>query len=113
MDYFKKLPGFKRSPAGLEYRILKHIHYITLIGTLLPLVFLGLIYLLAGLESHDFKLLFIFVVSLILLHWTLVMTLWIGCWIVRVMKGPAYVADAYERPDVNDPDEPIDGLSRR
>jgi hypothetical protein len=33
------------------------------------------------------------------LHWTLVLTLALGCFIVRVMKGPAYVADAYAMPD--------------
>jgi hypothetical protein len=30
-----------------------------------------------------------------MLHWTLVLTLAIGCVIVMLMKGPAYVADAY------------------
>jgi len=28
-----------------------------------------------------------------------VLTLALGCFIVRVMKGPAYVADAYPLPD--------------
>lgn len=43
-------------------------------------------------------------IGVVVLHWTLVLTLAIGCFIVRVMKGPAYVADAYplpERPDVS------------
>ena len=34
-------------------------------------------------------------VGLVVLHWTLVLTLSIGCVIVMLMKGPAYVADAY------------------
>lgn len=37
------------------------------------------------------------------LLWTLVLTLAIGCAIVMLMKGPAYVADAYE---MNDSDKP-------
>jgi hypothetical protein len=37
------------------------------------------------------------------LLWTLVLTLAIGCAIVMLMKGPAYVADAY---DMNDSDQP-------
>ncbi len=39
--------------------------------------------------------------GLVMLHWTLVLTLAIGCVIVMLMKGPAYVADAYpmEEPD--------------
>jgi hypothetical protein len=34
-------------------------------------------------------------VGLLILHLTLVLTLAIGCVIVMVMKGPAYVADPY------------------
>jgi hypothetical protein len=34
-------------------------------------------------------------VGLVILHWSLVLTLSIGCAIVILMKGPAYVADAY------------------
>ncbi len=34
-------------------------------------------------------------VGIVVLHWTLVLTLAIGCVIVMLMKGPAYVADAY------------------
>ena len=43
-------------------------------------------------------------IGVVVLHWTLVLTLALGCFIVRVMKGPAYVADAYplpQRPDDN------------
>ena len=36
--------------------------------------------------------------GIVVLHWTLVLTLALGCFIVRVMKGPAYVADAYPPP---------------
>jgi hypothetical protein len=32
---------------------------------------------------------------LVILHWTVVLTVGIGAFIVMVMKGPAYVADAY------------------
>jgi hypothetical protein len=39
----------------------------------------------------------------VVLHWTLVLTLAIGCAIVMLMKGPAYVADPYE---LNDSDSP-------
>jgi hypothetical protein len=36
--------------------------------------------------------------GVVVLHWTLVLTVGLGCFIVRVMKGPAYVADAYPLP---------------
>ena len=35
----------------------------------------------------------------VVLHWTLVLTVALACVIVRVMKGPAYVVDAYPLPD--------------
>ena len=37
-------------------------------------------------------------IGLLLLHWTLLFTLAIGCVIVMLMKGPAYVADPYPPP---------------
>ena len=37
-------------------------------------------------------------VGLAVLLWTLVLTLAIGCAVVIVMKGPAFVADAYPPP---------------
>ena len=35
-------------------------------------------------------------IGLVLFIWSLVLTLAIGCVIVWLMKGPAYVADGYE-----------------
>lgn len=46
----------------------------------------------------------IYVFATILLYGTLVLTLTIGCFIVMVVKGPAYVADAYPLPDAEFPD---------
>lgn len=40
--------------------------------------------------------------GVVVLHWTLVLTLALGCFIVRLTKGPAYVADAYPLPDETD-----------
>ena len=37
-------------------------------------------------------------IGAVLLHWSLMLTLAIGCVIVMLMKGPAYVADAYPPP---------------
>lgn len=37
----------------------------------------------------------IYVVSLVILHWTVLLTIGIAAFIVMVMKGPGYVADAY------------------
>ena len=37
--------------------------------------------------------------GVVALHWTLALTVALGCFIVRVMKGPAHMADAYPLPD--------------
>ena len=48
----------------------------------------------------------IYGISLLVLHWTVVFTVAIGAFIVLVMKGPAYVADAYPLEDADQPDQP-------
>ena len=108
MNLFNKLPGFVRSPPGLEQRIWRRLLAILLWGTLLPLVLAGLNRLLAPdvllsdnsdgtLLMWDYKM-----IGVVVLHWTLLLTLALGCFIVRVMKGPAYVADAYPLPQQAD-----------
>ena len=46
------------------------------------------------------------VISLIILHWTVVFTVGIAAFIVMMMKGPAYVADAYPLNEAETLDEP-------
>lgn len=104
MNLFNKLPGFVRSAPGLEHRIWRRLPAILLWGTLLPLLVVGANRLLAPAEAQSgasdgaLLLLDYAMVGVVVLHWTLVLTLAIGCFIVRVMKGPAYVADAYPLP---------------
>ena len=104
MNLFNKLPGFERSAPGLEQTLWRRLPAIWLWGTLVPLGFSGLNHLLspvdpvpsaaaAALQLWDYKM-----AGVVVLHWTLVLTLALGCFIVRVMKGPAYVADAYPLP---------------
>ncbi len=42
-------------------------------------------------------------IGVVILHWTLVLTLAIGCGIVMLMKGPHYKADSYPMPDRDEP----------
>ena len=105
MNLFNELPGFVPSAPGLEHRIWRRLPAILLWGTLLPLLLSGVNRTLA-LEAADLSasnaalLLWDYkMIGVVVLHWTLVLTLAIGCFIVRVMKGPAYVADAYPMPD--------------
>jgi len=104
MNLLNKRPGFERSAPGCEQSIWRRLPAILLWGTLLPLLFAGvnrvllpLVSLSGGNESAmlmwDYAMF-----DVVVLHWTLVLTVALGCFIVRVMKGPAYVADAYELP---------------
>ncbi len=96
MNYFSKLEGFQRSPAGLEWEIWKKLRLIWVTGTVLPLLASGGAFVLDGLEyTRSVEQFFYVMVGLVILHWALVLTLAIGCVIVMLMKGPAYVADAY------------------
>jgi hypothetical protein len=107
MKLFNKLPGYQRFPPGLERRILRKLPLVWLVGTLLPLAASAVRY---GMNLRQpsadgeraVEQFFYLMVGLVGLHWTLVVALAIGCGIVVLMKGPAYVADAYEphdRPD--------------
>jgi hypothetical protein len=105
MNLFNKLPGFVPSAPGLEHRIWRRLPAILLWGTLLPLVLAGVNHTLTpavaefGASNSALLLWDYQMFGVVVLHWTLVLTLAIGCFIVRVMKGPAYVADAYPMPD--------------
>ena len=105
MNLFNRLPGFVESPPGLEHRIWQRLPAVLLWGTLLPLALAAFNHLLAwgtppSASDDRARLLWDYMmVGVVVLHWTLVLTVAIGCFIVRVMKGPAYVADAYPLPD--------------
>jgi hypothetical protein len=107
MNLFNKLPGFVQSAPGLEHLIWRRLPAILLLGTLLPLGLAGLNRALApavaeiGASNGALLLWDYTMFGVVVLHWTLVLTVAIGCFIVRVMKGPAYVADAYPLPGNN------------
>jgi hypothetical protein len=107
MNLFNKLPGFVQSAPGLEHLIWRRLPAVLLWGTLLPLVLAGANHALAPAAAlsggNDGALLLwdYTMFGVVVLHWTLVLTVALGCFIVRVMKGPAYVADAYPFPDDN------------
>ena len=119
MNWLNKLPGFTRSAPGLEWALWKKLPWITLAGTVLPMALMGLAWLAApepltpASERELTQWLYI-AMGVVLLHWTLVLTVAIGCVIVMLMKGPAFVADGLEvqqsdrpgsLPPENTPDE--------
>lgn len=108
MNWLHRLPGSRRHPPGLEWAILRRMPRILVVGSLLPLMAAGLARLLplsgaAAEIAAALHLVDIYAIGAVILHWTLVLTLSIACFIVMVMKGPAYVADAYPLPDADRP----------
>jgi len=100
MDLFRKLPMSHRSPAGMEWALWKKLPAILVVGTLLPLAVAAVVHLLepadaTAQQARDLLRFDYLVAGWVVFHWTLVLTVAAGCLIVRVMKGPAYVADAY------------------
>jgi hypothetical protein len=101
MEYFNKLPGFVKSPSGLEWVLLKKIPWIFLISAFTPCAIILKLYLLNNaLDAEQLKIIYQCLGVLFSL-WFFIGTVAIGCVVVIVMKGPAYVADPYELPVEN------------
>jgi hypothetical protein len=108
VNWLRKLPGYRRSPAGLEWRLLRLMPSVWLAGTVLPaLAALAARWLTtAGTAAEVARRIQLFdymMIGLVIFLWTLVLTVTIGCIIVWLMKGPAYAADSFE---VSHSDEP-------
>jgi hypothetical protein len=107
MNPFQKLPGFERAAPGLERAIWRRLPAVLLWGTLAPLA-VALLHRwftpvdpMAG-EDGALLLWDYMLIGVVALHWSLVLTVACGCVVVMVMKGPAYVADAYPLPQRED-----------
>lgn len=101
MNWFTKLPHYQRANIGLEWRLWRKLPLIALVGTVLPLLCLALIYLCTDSEAYTaqarwLQMMNYVVGGVIVFHWSMVVTVGIGCVIVMIMKGPGYVADGYK-----------------
>lgn len=99
----------QRHPAGLERVILKKIPQVLLAGIFIPLFMSGFARLFpagdTAAEIAKYQLsVDILSLSLGFITFLFAFTVTIGCIIVVLMKGPAYVADAYELEDADQPD---------
>ena len=108
MQWLKKLPNFPRQAPGLEWTLLRKLPSVLLLGTLLPLVISIANRLLppegsAVQVAKHLKLVDILAIATVVTVWTAVFTVAIGCVVVVLMKGPAYVADAYQLEDAEHP----------
>ena len=104
MQWLNRLPGFETSAPGLEWVLWRRLPAILGRGSAVPLMLaMACWWAAAGppsaAEDRDLLLVTYRLIGLVVLHGTLVLTLAIGCAIVMVMKGPAYVADAYPPPE--------------
>ena len=111
MNAFNRLPGFVPTPAGRERDVLRLLPRVLVFGTLLLALpsFAARIFLGEGdavEASTRLQMVDILALGIVLLHWTAVLTVAIAAFIVMVMKGPAYVADAYPLEDSETPDSP-------
>lgn len=98
MNLFNKLHA-RLEPPGLEWQILRKLPGVTLVGLMLPVALAVLVRILppepgVNLAKH-IKSVDIFAIASAITFFTAVFTVAIGCIIVYIMKGPAYVADAY------------------
>jgi hypothetical protein len=107
--WLQKLPGFKRTPYGVECRILRRLPLVLFLSLLVP----ALVSLLArvllpvgeaeaalttrALEAERLlHLIDYLMIGMASLLWYLIAMLGMGCVIVWLMKGPAYVADGFD-----------------
>jgi hypothetical protein len=100
MNWLQKLPNSVRSASGLEWKLWRKLPLIALLGTVLPLLGLLALYATAdpqasAAQSRWLQMAEYFVGAVLIFHWTMVITVAIGCVIVMVMKGPGYIADSY------------------
>jgi len=105
VKFLQKLHN-RREPHGLEWVILKKLPFCLLGATLVPvLMAIGSRWFPSpGSEAEVAKQIMsvdIFAFALGLTAWTAIFTVAMGCVLVVVMKGPAYVADGYSPDDPN------------
>ena len=99
MPFLKKL-GRRVEPPGLEWKILKILPRVWLVGTALPVLvaLLARVLIDAGSSAEVAKQLRsvdIFCIAALITIWTAIVTIGIGSFVVFIMKGPAYGADSY------------------
>ena len=111
MNIFNKLPGFIREPPGLERKILRSLPSLFLFGTLALVLPSLLARFFPWSDSATniatrIKTIDIYVTSLVIVHWNILITVAIAAFIIKLMKGPAYVADAYPLDETDNPSPP-------
>ena len=99
------LPGFHVSPPGVERKILRKVPALLALGSLLIflpslLVRMPVFYVYFQISAPSIKLIDILGLGTLIVYWLAIFTVTIGAFLVKLMKGPAYVADPYPMEDV-------------
>ena len=98
MNFLKIVHG-RKVASGMEVEILRRLPRWTLIGSLIPVALALIVRILPAEPGVDaakhIKSVDIFAIATGVTFLTAVFTVAIGAVIVHIMKGPAYVADAY------------------
>ena len=102
------LPGFVTCHPGVERKILRGLPATLGIGSLiilLPSIVARMltVYNYIQVSGSTIKLIDILVIGTLVVYWLAILTIAIGALLVKVMKGPAYVADAYPMEDMELP----------
>jgi NADH:ubiquinone oxidoreductase subunit 5 (subunit L)/multisubunit Na+/H+ antiporter MnhA subunit len=113
MGWLTKIHG-RKTPPGLEVRILKMLPRITLVGTLAIVAMPVIVRFWPAQPGVDaakhIKSVDIFAIATEITLITAVFTVAIGCVVVHIMKGPAYVADGLPVSHADRPKhEPLSG----
>lgn len=101
MRYFNKLPGFIKTPSGFEWVLFKKIPLLFAAGTAIPCAAILFIYFNNETLSPEQQKIIYQCLGILFSYWFFVGATAIGCVVVMIMKGPAYVADPYELPKEN------------
>ena len=108
MPFLNKLPGFVRTPHGLEWKILRNTPWFFLASLLIIGIFTLVAHMMppelpANELAKHLDMVNILAIAILITVWTGIFTVAIGAFVVYLMKGPAYAWDPME---VSDSDEP-------
>jgi hypothetical protein len=94
MNWLKLLPPTRREPPGFEWVVLRSVPKLMVYGTSLFVIPFAILQY--GIEpSSSSKLWELYFIAGLIFFWTMLFTAALCALIVYLMKGPAFVADAY------------------
>lgn len=94
MNWLKRLPPTRREPPGFEWVVLRSVPKLMVYGTSLFVIPFAILQY--GIEpSSSSRLWELYFIAGLIFFWTMLFTAALCALIVYLMKGPAFVADAY------------------